>query len=138
MIIRDSEGKWLGGYYGSLSVSNSLEAEMHAIFVGVEVLKSRIIKGARVETDSMLAFSLIQNQKESGHPMMSLIEDVKTLLKELNSIVQHTFREGNKCADFLAKMGASQELPFVYLIEPTPTLVPLIKADEEGVSYIRS
>lgn len=69
--------------------------------------------------------------------MAALIRDVKALCHELKINVQHSFRKGNQCADFLAKLGASQELPFEYLVEPTPDLIPFLKADETGTSFIR-
>lgn len=36
-IVRDAEANWLGGFYGKLDACTSLESEIHAIFVGLEV-----------------------------------------------------------------------------------------------------
>lgn len=135
-IIRDSKANWLGGYYGKLDVCTSLKAEFHAMFVGLEVLKSKQLKEVIVETDFQVAYNLIRSQEDKGHQLTALIEDVKALIQELNLSVHHSLREGNQCADFLAKLGASQELPFVYLVEPIPYLTPFLKSDEAGVSFI--
>lgn len=40
-IMWSSEANWLGGFYSSLGSCNSLEAEIHAFFVGLKELKSR-------------------------------------------------------------------------------------------------
>lgn len=125
-IIRDA-AHWLGRFYGKLEECTSLEAEIHAMFVADTIL----------ETDSQIAFKMISEHNDTAYQMEALIGDVKALCNELKIKVQHTLREGNKCADFLAKLGASQELQFVYLVDPTPDLIPFLLADEAGTSYIR-
>ena len=51
--------------------------------------------------------------------------------------VLHTLREGNACADFLAKAGASQVDSFLVLNEPPPGLAPLLVADVIGTPFVR-
>lgn len=136
-IIRDTEANWLGGFYGKLEECSSLEAEIHAMFMGLEVVKSKHLEQMILETDSQVAYSLIKEWSDTEHQMAALIGDVKALCMELKIKDQHSLREGNQCADFLAKLGASQELPFVFLVEPTPDLILLLLADEAGTSFIR-
>ena len=51
--------------------------------------------------------------------------------------VMHTFREGNSCADFLAKEGAQQDLDFNLLAEPPPGLFVLLAKDAAGFLVAR-
>ena len=46
--------------------------------------------------------------------------------------VKHTFREANKCADRLAKLGLVQSLDFSVHSFPPVELIPLIEADSLG------
>lgn len=106
-IIRDAEANWLGGFYGRLEACTSLEVEIHAMFVGLEVIKSKNLGESILETDSLVAYKLVRDQSDSEHQMVALIEDVKALCFEIKTEVQYSLREGNQCADFLAKLEAS-------------------------------
>jgi len=49
----------------------------------------------------------------------------------------HTFREANKCADFLAKHGASHDSSWCSLENPIPGLEDLLLADASRVQFLR-
>ena len=42
------------------------------------------------------------------HPLKPLIQDWKTIMAELKLSVDHTLREGNRCADAMAKIKVNQ------------------------------
>lgn len=67
-IFRPDSGSWMGGYYGRLTTCSSLEAELHAIFVGLELLKAQGWGNIFVETDSMAAIELTKGPKNKEHP----------------------------------------------------------------------
>ncbi|MCI77477.1 ribonuclease H [Trifolium medium] len=52
-------------------------------------------------------------------------------------VVDHTLREGNACADLLAKMGANSVTPLVKFEVP-PELSNLLLADALGVAFVRN
>lgn len=68
-VIRDDKGQWLGGYYGKLNQCNSLEAELHAILVGLELIRSDQRNTVIVESDSSVAVNLAKAPRDEGHPM---------------------------------------------------------------------
>lgn len=117
-VIRDDKGQWLGGYYGKLNQCNSLEAELHAILVGLELIRSDQRNTVIVESDSSVAVNLAKAPRDEGHPMAGLLEDIRTLLQLHGCELQHRLRQGNFCADFLANEGAGQQCPFVFLEVP--------------------
>jgi len=43
------------------------------------------------------------------HVIATLIQDIKDLIIHNNTYILHTLREGNNCADFLAKMGDASD-----------------------------
>lgn len=49
----------------------------------------------------------------------------------------HVLREGNKCVDYMSKLGRVQEEQGMRVMVPTNELVQLLKADMQGVSYPR-
>lgn len=49
----------------------------------------------------------------------------------------HTLREGNACADFLAKREAEQMEEFVTTDVPLEGMSLLLFADASGVSFVR-
>lgn len=51
--------------------------------------------------------------------------------------VCHTLREGNACANFLAKFGASQDSSLVTIDHPLDGMSLLLLADFMGISYVR-
>lgn len=50
----------------------------------------------------------------NNHPEKVLIQDCRNLMDEMEAIVIHTFREGNRCADILAKIGINQGEQNIY------------------------
>lgn len=51
--------------------------------------------------------------------------------------LMHTLREGNSCADFMAKAGADQQALFELVHDPPAGLRPLLFADAVGTSFPR-
>ena len=49
----------------------------------------------------------------------------------------HVLREGNKCADYLSKLGRIQGEQLMRVMVPTNELVDLLKADMQGIAYQR-
>ncbi|KEH40988.1 hypothetical protein MTR_1g040395 [Medicago truncatula] len=66
-----------------------------------------------------------------------LIQNIKDILGARNSSLRHSLREGNQCADFMAKIGASADDVFTVHSSPPDLLLPLLRADEIGFLYLR-
>ncbi|MCI55019.1 ribonuclease H, partial [Trifolium medium] len=52
-------------------------------------------------------------------------------------VIDHILREGNACADVLAKLEASSNSPMVVLESSPPELSSFLGADAWGVVFIR-
>ncbi|KAL7256446.1 hypothetical protein ACSBR1_010384 [Camellia fascicularis] len=57
-------------------------------------------------------------KKRDTCPFKNLVEDAKILLRGCNCTVQHVWKEGNLCADALAKLGATQPEDMLDVNEP--------------------
>lgn len=52
--------------------------------------------------------------------------------------LEHVFREGNHCADYLAKLGASSDTSLLVLQAAPQGMEALLRADAMGIAYPRS
>ena len=64
-------------------------------------------------------------------------ECCRLLAKEWNVEIQHTYKEGNKCADWLARYNLSQAYGVFVLQEPLAKLQLLLLIDAMGVTTPR-
>ena len=62
-----------------------------------------------VELDAKIAVNLVTNMSKTKKSMKSIVMECKNLLQNFEEyIVQRTYREGNRVANVLAKMGSYQ------------------------------
>ncbi|AES88910.1 hypothetical protein MTR_4g064720 [Medicago truncatula] len=66
-----------------------------------------------------------------------LIQNIKDLMSSGTYSLLHSFREGNQCADFMAKLGASNDVELSIHSSPPEDLLPLLKTDELGTCILR-
>ncbi|XP_024626699.1 uncharacterized protein [Medicago truncatula] len=127
-IIRNSAGLFLKGFSGYISTSfDILFAELTAIH-----------RGILLAIDSDIDEMLLTEHASIYHTYAVLIQDIKDLLSSRNFTVHHCLREGNHCADFLAKLGAISNEEFSTYDTSPSDLLPLIKNDAMGVLYSRA
>ena len=107
-VFRDEKGEWMLGYYGFIGNNYVLNAEMWSIHQGLKIAKERNWNNLLVETDSEATVQLIKSEKEEDHPLGVLMKDCRMILEYTNGSIQHVWREGNMCADSLAKLGGLQ------------------------------
>jgi hypothetical protein len=66
-----------------------------------------------------------------------LIQNIKDIISVKNFSLHHTLREGNQCADFMAKLGASNDDNLTIHANPPEGLLPLLQSDELGTLFLR-
>lgn len=108
--IQNSSGSWLAGFMGFGAQGLVLRMELLAIFHGLELAWNLEHRQVECFSDSLLAVNLIQTPPSHFHVEAVLLHHILGLLhRDWNARVTHVLREGNACANFLAKAGASQE-----------------------------
>ncbi|XP_057444905.1 uncharacterized protein LOC130737157 [Lotus japonicus] len=136
--LRDASGRWLGGFMGFGKDASVLAMELLAIFRGLRLAWDRGFRRVVCYSDSLLAVSLILRPPSMFHEHAGLISSICGLLRREWSVrVLHTLREGNACADCLAKAGAGQLLEFLVVVDPPAELQQLLLADALGISFLR-
>ncbi|KAF7824315.1 reverse transcriptase [Senna tora] len=117
-IIRDHFDNWIMGLSGFVGYGNALKAELWAIASGIKVAISLRCNHLWIESDSLLACkSALRN-----------FTDVK---------LSHTFREGNQCADQLAKLSLLNREAYIVHQDIPPFLKMYFLADLHGVTFDR-
>lgn len=108
-VLRDGFGNWVVGFSIGFDFRSSVLAELSALRAGLIIAKSLGIKKIVVELDAKVVVSLITNSSKTKKSINSSVMDCKNLLQGFEEyIIQHNYREGNRVADVLAKMGSYQ------------------------------
>ncbi|XP_045797645.1 uncharacterized protein LOC123891799 [Trifolium pratense] len=137
-LIRNSFGSFLGGFYGVAAQASILYAEIMAMLHGLELCWEKGFKHVICLSDSLQTVTLVKNGTSPHHKFANEVFSIRQLLdRDWNVVINHTLREGNACADMLAKMGANTISPLVKLVEPPSELSPHLSADAWGVAFIR-
>ena len=138
-VICNSHGFYLSGFSGHISSSNDiLLAELTAIYHGMRLAIDMGLDDLVCYSDSLLSINLITDDTSKFHIHVVLIQDIKDLVGNRNFTLHHTLREGNKCADYLAKLGASSEDGFIMHTSPPVDLLPLLRNDTSGTYFSRA
>ncbi|GLU18210.1 hypothetical protein SLE2022_345230 [Rubroshorea leprosula] len=91
-----------------------------------------------VEMDSLAAVQVIEGTKDNDSLAAVLVADICRLRNDFTSfVIQHTSREGNFAADFLAGIGRSLPVGTTIFDFPPPGLNAFLEGDLLDVSYLR-
>jgi ribonuclease HI len=131
-------GDFLGGFYGTAAQPNVLYAEIMAILHGLEVCWNKGFRNVVCFSDSLQAVTLVKEGVSLFHSFANELQKICQLRSRVWTVLfEHTFREGNRCADHLAKLGAASNSSLVIISVPPLKLTSLLQADAEGVSIVR-
>ena len=87
-----------------------------------------------LETDSKAALDLIQGAGQDS-PFHNLICQIRNYgNRDWECRLQHIWREGNKCADWLAKTSVNKDPGMQIITEPPHELRELLRADIIGAA----
>ncbi|XP_024628798.1 uncharacterized protein [Medicago truncatula] len=137
-LIHNSAGFYLIGFSGFLPpTADILEAELTAILHGITVAQDMGFQELVCYFDSLISLNLIAGNSSKYHVHAVLIQDIKDKLSQMNCSLHHTIREGNYCAYFLAKLGASTDDILLLHSTPPDDLRPLLRNDALGTLFLR-
>ncbi|KAK8473414.1 hypothetical protein PHAVU_001G128200 [Phaseolus vulgaris] len=129
-LFRDVEGKWLGGFYGSLGLATNVKADLFAICQGLITAWDLGYRTVLVETDSLEAINLIKEANIEDCAYGDLLADIRSLMQRNWSLdLIHSLRQDNACADILSKLGAEQHEVYCFLAHPPQQLQLALLAD---------
>ena len=81
---------------------------------------------------------MLNNPRAAVNVVSPLVDDCRHLLSQLPQVrFKHCFREANRCADFLARLGSNQAIDFHVLSSPPVDIMDLLMADANGLYLSR-
>ena len=100
--------------------------------------RSRIPLEGRDKCDSNAIIQLVLSDKVGGEGTFSIMAEIRKLLSEDRfTKFTHTYREGNRCADWLANWSCVQELGYKEWMNMPHGIGNLLLSDALGVSTPR-
>ena len=99
---------WIQGYWLNAGTAKGDVAELWGLREGLRIVKKMNFSPLVIESDSMTLVDAINKGVNLLHPCRLVLEDCKDLMFELGvREAYHVFREANRCAEKLAKLGLS-------------------------------
>lgn len=137
-LARNPDGGLGFGFSGHIDFSDILKAELLGISNGLQLAWDRGFRNLICYTDSLHAKSLITDQVIVYHRYASILQEIRDLLALPWTVgLRHVLREGNQCADHLAKFGANNAFVLKIFDSPPPDLYVCLSGDAAGVSFPR-
>ncbi|KAJ1421971.1 Ribonuclease H-like superfamily [Sesbania bispinosa] len=101
--LQDCSGSWISDFVKNIGQSSVNIAELWGIFTVLQLGLHISVFDIWVESDSMLAISIILKGCNKFHPYYGIISAIKRTSLQYKTIKSsHTFHEGNRVADALA------------------------------------
>ena len=138
-VIRNDVGEWVIGFSGYPSSSTNLHAELKAVWFGLQLAWDRGCRYLVCHSDSTTAIHLVLQDVPPSHKYSSIVRKIEDLLRApWEVILEHTYREGNACADWLPKHDAKHDDPTTLWEQAPPNLNLQPLADALGVRGFKS
>lgn len=95
-VLRTEHGGFVLGLSTKLGRATVLEAELHAISVGINLTQARGYRQVAIESDSLLAVKLVRNGCPRLHPNHNLVHEIQQKLRLFRDFtISHVLREAN-------------------------------------------
>ncbi|CAI0385416.1 unnamed protein product [Linum tenue] len=137
-LIRDHIGRCLSAFTLNLGACTITQAELRGAVEGLQVVWDRGYRKVRVQLDSQCPVHLIGRTDTEEHHCAAILARFRELMSRPWEVeVEHVYREGNRCADFLASRGHVVPFGFHEVVSSDPMLSYWIMYDCQGVSEPR-
>ncbi|CAJ2669285.1 unnamed protein product [Trifolium pratense] len=139
-LLRDSYGNCLSSFARKIGSCDALHAEMWGMYIGMNLARRQGITHLQVESDSKMLVDMVTGNCNVNGNIPTLIKRIRDL-KNMNWHVQfnHTWREGNRSADWLANFSLTLNSFDLHVLESPPReLQSLIFDDVSGACMPRS
>ncbi|XP_072080961.1 uncharacterized protein [Arachis hypogaea] len=137
-ILRNKERRWTAGFSHKIGVGTAFMAELCGVKKGLEIIWTMSFRKIMVEIDAGAVIKLL-NKGESlaSHPNAVVREIYELKRRNWNIHFVQIYREGNMCADYLAKKSLTMEADFIFWDIPPSDLRRIISDDERWVTLPR-
>ncbi|WJX52536.1 hypothetical protein P8452_38639 [Trifolium repens] len=106
-IFRNANASFLGVFALNIGINTSLNAELAAAMLSIEIASSKGWSHLWLESDSMLVVQAFSFAKIVPWALRNRWDNCLLKISNMNFYVSHIYREGNHCADKMANLGLS-------------------------------
>lgn len=135
-IFRNHLGDFIGGFVVSLGITFAFRAELLATMYAIELSYRYGWRSLWLESDSEMVVKAFANHSIVPWDLRNRWLNCISILSSMRFYVTHIFREGNICADRLAKHGLSQD-GLIWLSSLPDFLFPLVQKNKAGMPAYR-
>ncbi|CAL9226281.1 unnamed protein product [Arabidopsis halleri] len=139
-IFRNHKAEFLLGYSESIGEATSTMAEFAALKRGLELVLENGWMDLWLEGDAKIIMDIISKRGklrcEKTNKHVNYINVVMPGLS--NCVLSHVYREGNRVADKLAKLGHQFQDPKVWRVQPPEIVLPIMHDDAKGKIVLRT
>ena len=137
-LIRDGNGTWLIGFARKIRTATSFLVELWALRDGLRLCLQIQAQAVYIELDAKAIVDALHSQSCTNTVIYSIMEDCRHLVTQIpQTRVKHVYREANRCADFLAKLGTGLQNDFAIFSSPPVDLLSILEDDVCGFSVNR-
>ncbi|GKV24486.1 hypothetical protein SLEP1_g34094 [Rubroshorea leprosula] len=138
-LIRDHGGQWLHGFAINIGPQTSYMAELWGCRAGLRLALEMGLTHLVLEMDSLLAVQAILARKTGDGPASILLLDIFHLVNSFEvCTVQHTLREGNAAADYMASIGQTLTQGTGFFQSPPPGIRSILHEDCIDTLFLRT
>ena len=135
-LIRDEQGEWVASFTRHIGLTNSFIAELWGLREGLLLCCNLNIQSLIVEVDAQAVVAVLRNNDYINNVISPILDDCKQLAARFQRIqFNHCYRQANRCADLLARMGAFQDLEFISFASPPMDICNALEDDFIGVYF---
>jgi ribonuclease HI len=110
-VFRDQNADFLLAFAEPLGIASSYFAELSGVIKAIEISFDNQWNNLWLETDSMLVVNAFKNHDVGvAWPLRNRWKNALIKTRQMNFLVTHVFREGNKVADLVANFGLNVSL----------------------------
>ncbi|XP_074301095.1 uncharacterized protein LOC141632448 [Silene latifolia] len=138
-IFQAEIGNFITAYYFSCGVCSSMKAKLLALLAGLERAKLLHISRLLIHMDNSPCVNLINEEQLVSNSLKFIVKRCKDLIAEGHWRIklEHSYREANRAADFLANKGVNSSTLITHLDSPPSELSPILREDIFGVDIPR-
>ncbi|GAU35182.1 hypothetical protein TSUD_319920 [Trifolium subterraneum] len=130
-LLRDSNGQWIHGYTQKIGACDALHAEMWGMYVGMNLARRQGVTRLILESDSKLLVDMVTWRCNLNGATPILIRRIKGLIDfDWQIQFKHTWREGNRSADWLANHSLVHSSFDVISLETPPRELQSVLFDD--------
>lgn len=117
-LLRDLNGRWVGGYVRNIGSCSISYDELWGLLDGLGLAWDNGIRKLLVEVDGQYVRGVVTSAGTADNVHAHFIHDIKSMLgRDWSVVIQHIYCEGNRCANFMASLGATFPLGYHFFSE---------------------